>query len=764
MDLRTLLLLIPAAGYEGAAAVREAAATELRQINELVRSAIAKAQGRTENYYVQVEAWYRDHMVVMQDGRLYRYGYAIGEDNQVVLAAPEEVVVQHVPVRESAQGALLEAAGGEPGLRYRIRVIKAGLSGNRNFYSDDALRDAVPLFEGVRCFVKSDEEHIRGGGKDFSKLIGRLTEAKFVPGSGADAGEIQATLDLLASAAPVPAKIHEAWQRGIAGDLFGFSIDAKASIESTVREGKPARAIRRFTKVNSLDLIIEPGAGGEIINLIEAIHDEGQQDMNWLERVLEALKAANGGTLPAGLDTTNEQAVTEALNAAVARQPSPGGLDRTAVTDMIACATRVVEARADMRVLVAGSGLPEAARKRVEASFANRDNFTADEVREALKTEREYIASFGGGQVRGLGEHSLIEAGDDRADRVVQMLDAFFDPAKREVMSIKECYIEITGDRLVTGRIENCDRVRLRESMPLAVRESLDTTSWANVLGNSIRRRLIADYAQNNRYSVWRDLVTVVPVPDFRTNERTRYGGYGDLPTVAQGAAYAALSSPTDEKASYAVAKRGGTEDVTIEMIKNDDVGAIMRIPTRLTLAAQRTLSKFVLDFIRTNPTIYDTVALFHATHGNLSSTALGAASLAAARLAVLKQTELTSADRIGIPPVFLWVPFDQEEAAFDLFRRQTNNDSDFVESLQMKVRPVWYWTDTNDWAVSCDPREVPTIEIGFLDGNETPELFVQDSPTVGSLFSHDKLTYKIRHIYGGDVVDFRGLHKAVVA
>ena len=34
----------------------------------------------------------------------------------------------------------------------------------------------------------------------------------------------------------------------------------------------------------------------------------------------------------------------------------------------------------------------------------------------------------------------------------------------------------------------------------------------------------------------------------------------------------------------------------------------------------------------------------------------------------------------------------------------------------------------------------------------------------VGSMFAADKLTYKIRHIYGGAVTDFRAFTKAVVA
>ena len=53
----------------------------------------------------------------------------------------------------------------------------------------------------------------------------------------------------------------------------------------------------------------------------------------------------------------------------------------------------------------------------------------------------------------------------------------------------------------------------------------------------------------------------------------------------------------------------------------------------------------------------------------------------------------------------------------------------------------------------------------GFLGGREEPELFVQDMPNVGSMFSNDKLTYKIRHIYGGNVLvdGFKFTTKAVV-
>lgn len=110
---------------------------------------------------------------------------------------------------------------------------------------------------------------------------------------------------------------------------------------------------------------------------------------------------------------------------------------------------------------------------------------------------------------------------------------------------------------------------------------------------------MLAEYRAAVDFDGWRQVVNVVPLSDFRMQHRTRWGGYGDLPSVAEGADYQPLTSPTDEEATYKAGKKGGTEDVTLEMIKNDDVGAIRRIPTKLSRAAKRTLAKFVFDFFR---------------------------------------------------------------------------------------------------------------------------------------------------------------------
>ena len=62
------------------------------------------------------------------------------------------------------------------------------------------------------------------------------------------------------------------------------------------------------------------------------------------------------------------------------------------------------------------------------------------------------------------------------------------------------------------------------------------------------------------------------------------------------------------------------------------------------------------------------------------------------------------------------------------------------------------------------DCSEVPIIEMGYLNGREEPELILHDGPTSERVFVEDRIGYKMRHEYGGALLDHRGAYKAVVA
>jgi len=760
MTHHQLMKLLGKRGVSGVR-LREATEPDMLTVRDLLQGKIRevlKLSGDADPW-PYVVALYPDNVVVEIDGKLMSYGYTIsGQD--VALGNPVEVTREFRPIGETPPPAapdtsatlaatVVEAVDGSEGT-YLVRVIRAGLSGNRNFYSDAVLREAVSLFEGVRVFVKSDLEHLREGGKDVRNLLGALSEPAFVEGKLPDSGEIRANLTLIVGDDdPSAVRLREATKRGLS-KLFGLSIDA----DGKARKGaNGVRILEAFTKINSVDLIVEPGAGGEVISFLEALGEEGTKVMDRDELI--ALIQANAPHLLEGKDVAalTDDELKALLATAMKKEETAGTGDSTALVE-------AVERRTRMREAVNASKLPDPAKHRLIERFTEAKSFSDAQVTQAIKDEAAYLSSSGlrGGHVLDLGDGGRFVESESRPDKIADMIDAFFDPTHeqhRHARSFKECYVEITGDRHVTGRAR--DAVRLTEA--------LDSSSFSEVLGDGIHRRMVAEYRSAVEYDFWKLLTgTPVPVNDFRKQERTRIGGYGDMPAVAQGADYVALTSPTDEKAEYAVTKRGGLETITLEMIKNDDVGAVQRIPGKLARAAKRTLAKFVLDFIRANPTIYDTKALFHADHANLSSAALAAQSYAAARLAMVSQVEYGATDPIGVGPKYLWLPPGLEETAYNLFQRSTNNDKTFVQSLVPEIIPVWYWTDPSDWAVTADVADIPFIELGFLDGNEEPELFVQDSPTVGSLFTADKVTYKLRHIYGGNALDWRGAHKSVVA
>lgn len=740
------LLLRPEQGIKGYQALREAKAGDYRDILTLVSGALAKSLGRE---WIDLVALYATYAVVQRDGRHYAYQYTLNEANQIEIGDFTEVVREYTPVGVTQlteawgnQSIFIESVGAE-GSSFLITVIEAGLSYNNTNYSADVLREAVKLFEGARVFNKSDAEHIKGEGKSFNNLIGQLTKPRFIEGAGTKKlGAIQATFNVLKTAGDVSAKLVEAVQRDML-ELFGFSIDC----DGTAKKKGAFREATSILRVNSVDLIIEPGAGGRVIRMVEAKQPIEEKTMTLLQRMIEAI-TKNKPALLAGLDQEDEGAVLVAFQEATASS-APFGVTKEQLDQTV----RMVEARSYARATVATSKLPQPAIDRLTEQFSQLDNFTEAQVDAAIKAERDYLAKFTeSGKVR------LPEGGPMYGDapNAAELFAAFFDPKDKAVRSFRECYIDITGDRHVTGDLSKCSKARMVEA--------LNSASLPEVLGEAIHKKMIEEYRVQDQYDVWREIAKPVPVTDFRNQERVRYGGYGDLPVVAESGSYNALTSPSDESANYKVSKRGGTEKVTLEMIKNDDVGVIMEIPRKLTRAGKRTLSKFVLDFLRNNSVIYDSKALAHVDHGNLLTAALDATSWKAARLAMMKQVEYGVTDPTGIPPRLLLVPADLETAAHDLFVRNTNLDETLIQTQKPKILVPWYWTDANDWVAMASPMDIPTIEIGFLDGNEEPELFVQDNPTMGSLFTNDEITYKIRHIYGGAVKDFRGVVKSVVA
>lgn len=793
---------------------------QVNKIRTAVREKFQTRNGLTNEVdcYVYAEVVYDDRVVVRKGDKMFQVSYSLDRDGAVTFADDaREVRVAYVPVPNTTEAATTRGSFGRPigqgyvigpnllegetaaapsGRQWDVIVIESGLSANRNVYEAAALRAALPLYDGARIFTDHNETPRRFG-RSVNECVGFIRDPKavFVAREATGPAVFAVGGTACITRASFREELVDAWTMG-KPDLFGLSHDVRAKSQVQMLADGPAVKVESISKVDSVDFVTNPAAGGRVLRLVasDVVATSLEEDGRMLQKLIARLKALDPRRLEALGATPTEDQVLEALDAALAALPA-----RTDAAPLVPAAAaavvvpavpavRVVEAStfteadrarlteserviAELRIErdVAATALPDKLKDRVRGRLVARVKEgripTQDEITAHL---REAVEDYGALAEAGVvipQAHASATLGAGAVEKTAQRFDDFFNPEK-PAQSFREMYQDITGDKRFTGRLSEATRLR----------ESLSSSTFDQALGDSITRRMLTYYAAPE-FADWRTVARVTPLQDFRTQRRIRFGGYGNLATVAQGAPYLAMTSPTDEEATYAPSKRGGTESVTLEMIRNDDVQAVRDIPMRIGRAAAQTLYEFVWDFLANNSAVYDAVALAAAGHGNnIVTTALSATNISTLRLRMKNQADMSNSKRLGLRAKRLIVPSDLEELAFQITtalravpdaslaaQAEPAAPNFLSQKIRLDVTVVDYWTDANNYWLASDPTQTPMIEIGFLDGNENPELFVQDMPNVGSMFNTDQLTWKVRHVYGGGVMDFRGFAAGIV-
>lgn len=85
----------------------------------------------------------------------------------------------------------------------------------------------------------------------------------------------------------------------------------------------------------------------------------------------------------------------------------------------------------------------------------------------------------------------------------------------------------------------------------------------------------------------------------------------------------------------------------------------------------------------------------------------------------------------------------------------------------QITVVPVdeqYLGGDMNNWFLTTTWQNVPGLELGYFNGARVPDIIVQDQPAVGTVFTNDQLTYKVKFRIGGKGIMHEGRYGAIVA
>lgn len=303
------------------------------------------------------------------------------------------------------------------------------------------------------------------------------------------------------------------------------------------------------------------------------------------------------------------------------------------------------------------------------------------------------------------------------------------------------------------------------------------TGSYANLLLDAQSKTLLASYEEAPyTWSIWaRDAGTTA---DFKNINRIRFSEMGVPEMVPEGKPYP--DAPTsDAKERYAVNKYGSMYTVSWETVVNDDLDAISRIPAMQGAACRRLQNQAVYAVLTANAAMADTGLLFNTTaqttaggHANLAASggAISVTTLNAGFLSMMTKKGLNSAVTLNIQPSFLIVPAAISATALQVVgsiadpsvggsaagNSNTLNiyGPNGSRPLRVIVDPVLDGNSATAWYLAASPSQVDTVEITFLEGEQSPVLENEWD------FDKDVYKYKVRQTFGVAAIDFRGLYK----
>jgi hypothetical protein len=682
-------------------------------------------------------------------------------------------------IRETCAIVREQALDEQAGHDIRVTVLHGGTSINGYSYDAQALQAVALMIEGAQAYADHcAPDQVTRSVRD---MIGFYKDAAYVPPGPADvAGRVDATLHVLTSADWLWSIIHEAFSLG-RPDLIGLSIDIFGQWQ--MNEATRAKEVTKVVALNSCDVVTRPSAGGTMNRIL---HDIGEITTMQEQHMLPTMSDdVNAPQVPGETDSQHKAGASGVDGMREQERPPQGRSLHDEVGNIQEQRHRlealIVEVKKERCGLalerrLQESVLPEAVRQQIRARFTGRI-FEDQELERELSTSLSMMAELTkAGIVRGHGYErpdigSQITEAEKMQAAFDAMLDLDIDRARlgniRGFTSIREAYARVTGDSSLAAGISGLSQlgsIRVAESAPLPRITEADTTtaSFSYLLGTSMNKRLLKDYQAWP--AEWQKFCSIIPIRDFKQQTRVRLGAFGSLPIVAEDTAYSAVTL-SDSAATYVPQKRGNLVTVSRETIINDDLQAIKQIPTKLAVAAAYTLAEFVYGFLTSNPTIYDGSSLFTsgAPHNNLASNTLSSAAMQSGIIAMREQTSYAG-KRIGLRPRYLVVPPELEFVAMVATKSagvpgSPNND---INPMLGYVTPIVapQISSGTQWYMVGDPREIDTIEIGFVGGQANPTLFIQDQPLFGLNFTQDAITYKIRHEYGGCVVDYRGLYR----
>jgi len=328
------------------------------------------------------------------------------------------------------------------------------------------------------------------------------------------------------------------------------------------------------------------------------------------------------------------------------------------------------------------------------------------------------------------------------------------------MLELGRAYLQLTGAKTsgLGSKIQLMGEALTREGII-----GHSTSDFSNLLENVANKALLVGYEEANQ--TWQMWCRTGSLPDFRTSSRTNMSTFGDLEIVYENGEYK-YGTFSDLKETLTLVTYGKLFNISRQALIDDNLDAFSMAPRRMGAAANRKIGDAAYSVLTTNAALnQDSIALFHASHSNFVDNGSGAApsvtTVEAAMTAMALQTD-PAGNTLNLQPAHLICPvalrFTAEAIANNQYDPAGTAGTLTTNTVQGRFNviadPRLDADDAAQWYMASSSSVSDTVEIAFLDGNQTPFLESQDG------WKQDGIEYKVRIDAAAGALDFRGLYQ----
>jgi phage major head subunit gpT-like protein len=331
-------------------------------------------------------------------------------------------------------------------------------------------------------------------------------------------------------------------------------------------------------------------------------------------------------------------------------------------------------------------------------------------------------------------------------------------------IGLQELLLEAAWANGYTGRNFRDSRGVLRAAFGKDIQAGFSTIDIGGILSNVANKFLLEGFFSVER--VWRSICAVRNVSDFKTVTSYRLIGKDQYEPVAPGGE---LKHGTLGEESYQ--NKADTFGLLLSIDRrdmiNDDLGAITTVPRKLGRGSGLKINDVFWTIFLANSAFFKAANLNYVEGAD---TALTIDGLTKVEKAFMDQKD-SDGKPIGVMPAVMLVPTALSAMATQLFKsveiRDTTASTKYpvANPHQGKFRAEVSRYLSNSrytghsekaWYLLADPRDLPVIEVAFLNGQESPTI-----ETAEADFNVLGIQMRGYHDFGCALQDPRGGAKA---